>query len=893
MTTQGASPNAARMPLRYVSITAACIWTAVAIAVFVWEIIDNRAFVTANAKAIARACYEKDISFRRWASKHGGVYVPITTDTPPNPYLKVPERDITTTSGRRLTLMNPAYMTRQVYEEMRLVTDAPQGHITSRNPIRPENAPDAWERKALEGFEKGGQEFSEFQEIDGKRHFRYMRSLKTEKPCLKCHTGQGYREGDVRGGISVIIPVADLERSVAGSNATHAMIVAIVWGLGLAGIWFSSRIIGKGARALSESEERYRQQFQQSQAVMLIIDPESGAIVDANPAACRFYGYSPKEGLPASIFDINCADPQEIKSRMYEARDGLARQFRFQHRCANNVIRDVDVFSSPVASGGKQLLHSIVFDVSGRVAAERELLDKMDFAENLILNSTSPTFVIDADHRVLIWNRALEELTGVRAPEIVGSDEQWRAFYPSARPCLADMVLDGRFEAASEFYPQWTRSRLIPDGMHAEEDYCFDTRNCRLVFSAAPVRDRQGRVIAAIQTFEDITERTVLESQLVHAQKMESVGVLAGGIAHDFNNVLTVISGYADLLQFTLDSDDQGKQFAREISASVERAADMTRSLLAFSGKHEIMLQYDDLNLLLANICKSLGRLIREDITLTVLPGEEQLPVYVDRVQIEQVLINLVVNARDALETGGSITVSTMLVEREDACVEGNTVIPPGQYAYLCVADNGAGMGAETVERIFEPFFTTKERGKGTGLGLAIVHSIIAKHNGIISVTSDPGSGTEFRVYLPLYTGETPYQPADFSHEVVHHGTETVLMVEDDAAIMKLHTKVLGHYGYTILAASDGFEALELFNAHIDEIRIVVVDVIMPRMNGREVVEQLRQQRPELSIIMTSGYTDEIIDRATIDELRVLFLQKPVKPLDLLAAIRSCLQASE
>jgi CheY-like chemotaxis protein len=224
--------------------------------------------------------------------------------------------------------------------------------------------------------------------------------------------------------------------------------------------------------------------------------------------------------------------------------------------------------------------------------------------------------------------------------------------------------------------------------------------------------------------------------------------------------------------------------------------------------------------------------------------------------------------------------------------VEGNAVILPGCYARLSVADNGAGMDAGTLAHIFEPFFTTKQKGKGTGLGLSIVRNMVTKHNGYISVISAPGVGTEFRVYLPLHAGEATQEQGENRLVINHNGTETVLVVEDDEAIMKLHKDVLGRYGYSVLAAVDGVEAMEVFNANIDEIRVAVVDVIMPRMNGRELVEQIRRQRPELPIIMISGYTDEIIDLAAIDDLRVVFMQKPVRPLDLMAAIQSSLRTN-
>ena len=414
--------------------------------------------------------------------------------------------------------------------------------------------------------------------------------------------------------------------------------------------------------------------------------------------------------------------------------------------------------------------------------------------------------------------------------------------------------------------------------------------------AASCIKDEDDNLQALVGVVSDVSdrkhaeeERVLLEHQLLHSQKLESVGVLAGGIAHDFNNVLTIINGYAALLQTTLIDDAENLSFVKEISASVARATDMTRSLLAFSGKHEVLLRYDDLNQILANLRNSLGRLIREDILLSIGVGGDRLPVYVDRVQIEQLLINLVVNARDAIGTGGTISVATMLVNIEHNRVEGNAVIPPGEYVCLCVTDSGSGMEADTIEHIFEPFFTTKEKGKGTGLGLAIVHSIVAKHNGCISVISSPGAGTEFRIYLPQYVGEIPQRLVGPDETLDLHGTETVLMVEDDKAVMKLHKEMLGRYGYTVLHAYHGIEALELFNANRDKIQLVVVDVIMPHLNGGEVVRQIRQQCPELPVIMTSGYTDEIIDRASIDELKVIFLQKPVQRFDLLATIHRCL----
>ncbi|HIJ82184.1 MAG TPA: DUF3365 domain-containing protein, partial [Desulfuromonadales bacterium] len=820
----------------------------------------------------------------------------------------VPERDIVTPSGRQLTLMNPAYMTRQVYELNNHNLNAPQGHITSLKPIRPENAADPWERKALEFFEKGGSEQSEFQIAYGKPVFRFMRPLKVDKACLPCHAEQGYREGEIRGGISVTIPMADVVESTRRSSTKHIVVISLVWLLGVTGLWFGLQKVKRGSLALQEERNNLNTIFESSPVGIIMADNMLN-VVRTNQAARAIFGGNPE----ATNTSVRCGDLLGCRkhsdapggcgfaegnascSIMSSVRLAVNDNVNTLHaECCieitkNGVPQDIWLHfgTVPLERNGIRYALLSIEDVTDHKRTEQALVEKMDFTENLLQNSTTPTFVIDAQHRVLIWNRALERLTGIRSQELVGTTEQWRPFYPSPRPCLADIVLDGLYEESAELYINLTRSRLIPDGLHAEGDFSFAARRCRLVFSSAPIRNHEGQVIAAIETLEDITERISLEAQLFHAQKMESVGVLAGGIAHDFNNVLTVISGYAALLQLTTRGDERNQHIANEIADSVDRAADMTRSLLAFSGKHEIMLQYDDLNLILANIRKSMGRLIREDITLDFQTGAEQLQVYVDRVQIEQVLINLVVNARDALGADGKISVSSWLALFEEEQVEGTAVIPAGRYACMKIGDNGSGMSNDTIEHIFEPFFTTKEKGKGTGLGLAIVHSIVTKHNGYISVISSPGTGTEFRIYLPLFTGEMHRKQAAPVQTISHHGTETVLVVEDDIAIMKLHQEVLVRYGYTVLVAGDGVEALEVFNNHADEIQIVVVDVIMPRMNGRETVEELRKLKPKLPIIMTSGYTDEIVNRASLDKLRVSFLQKPVRPLDLLATIRA------
>jgi CheY-like chemotaxis protein len=371
---------------------------------------------------------------------------------------------------------------------------------------------------------------------------------------------------------------------------------------------------------------------------------------------------------------------------------------------------------------------------------------------------------------------------------------------------------------------------------------------------------------------------------------MESIGTLAGGVAHDFNNILTVIGGYSELLRLSLKNDERKLGFVQEISDSVIRGAELTRSLLMFSGKHEPRKQYDNLNQIVFSLQKSMSRLLRSDITLTFQLSAGQLPVFADRVQIEQVLINLMVNARDALPSGGRIHIATSRVEILEEFDTGGAILTPGSYGLVTVADDGTGMDAVTVGRIFEPFFTTKEIGKGTGLGLAIAFGIVGNHNGRIAVESELGKGSTFGVYLPIYEGDVPLKNVPVLKTAEFQGDETLLLVDDDPTVLTVTVQLLEMFGYTILTATDGVEAVEVFEAHRDEIRIVVTDLMMPRMNGREAIKQIRRQKPDLPVILTSGYTDDIIDLAAIDALDVIFLQKPLRPKKLLAAIRAGLK---
>jgi len=380
-------------------------------------------------------------------------------------------------------------------------------------------------------------------------------------------------------------------------------------------------------------------------------------------------------------------------------------------------------------------------------------------------------------------------------------------------------------------------------------------------------------------------ERGRLEAQLRQAQKMEAIGALAGGVAHDFNNILSAIIGYASLIQFNMEADNIQRHNLEQILAAAERAAGLTKSLLAFSRKQLVELKPLDMNELILQVQKMLMRLIGEDINFTVDCDPASLIVEADRGQIEQVLMNLVTNARDAMPRGGTLRIatSTQAIDERNGAIHNIPI--PGMYAYITVSDTGLGMDRDTLEHIYEPFYTTKEVGKGTGLGLSIVYGIIKKHNGFINVYSEPGKGTSFKIYLPLKKmseAETRVQPS----LPLARGTETLLLAEDDAAVRKMMKSILEEFGYSVLVAADGTAAVEVFRENSERIDLVLSDLIMPQMNGWEAYAAMRKIRPDIKVIFSSGYTADIIAQKGTLEEGVTFISKPMNPSELLGKIR-------
>jgi PAS domain S-box-containing protein len=475
------------------------------------------------------------------------------------------------------------------------------------------------------------------------------------------------------------------------------------------------------------------------------------------------------------------------------------------------------------------------------------------------------------DH--IIWDHQMLEMYGLTPQENLGY-ERWQSFvHPDDRE-MAVAAVSAAMASEREFELE---HRIVrPDG------------NVRHVKgNGLVIRDSEGRATRMIGISQDVSAQKLLEEQLRQAQKMEAIGQFAGGIAHDFNNILTAIVGFASMTQLKMREDDPLRANVEQVLAAADRAAGLTQSLLTFSRKQVLNLHPVSLNDVIKKVEKFLGRIIGEDIKLQMVFKQEEIVVYADSGQVEQVLLNLATNVRDAMPQGGVFTIVTEKVEIDQEYIDFYGNGTPGSYARMAVSDNGVGMDAETRKRIFEPFFTTKEVGKGTGLGLSIVYGIVQQHAGFINVYSEPGRGTTFSIYLPLAKGEQLAKAEQPAARLPVGGTETILLAEDDAVVRELSKTVLSEFGYRVIQAGNGEEAVQRFLEHPDEIKLLLLDIVMPRKNGKETYDEIRKHRPDVKALFLSGYPAEVIGNTGLLEDGASLIMKPVHPQELLRRIRS------
>lgn len=936
------------------------------------------------------------------------------------------------------------------------------------------------------------------------------------------------------------------------------------------------RDLAQAFNALLDEQEQ-RQQEKERNALLLatLLDTMpnpvfykdgAGRYIGCNRAFEQAIGITRANLLGKTVYDIAPAD----KAAVYDQADrdllrtGGTQQYESTVLYADNTEHTVMFVKATfdLEDGRIGGLLGTYLDFTALKESERALSRQKKFTDSLLQNATVAIFVIDRSHRVKIWNQACEELTGISANEMMETDEHWRGFYCEKRPCLADLVLDQQFDANTTYYETYRRSPINPEGMQAEGWFTLRGVRRYILFNAAPIRDENGQIIAAIETLEEITyrkeqeeelsavaravsiaggdgffsavahyigktlgtdylligsideqnpqqattlavaakdgflpnftyqlnespcrgimngsiccytenvrilfpqdhllqekgvegyiampllgsgrvplgilvamhrssiqnperarslmkifaartaaelqrkldedrlrklsyavaqspasivitdtqgriefvnpkfsrvtgysadeiigktpailksgetpatvyhelwdaiehgsqwegvfhnrrkdgelywerayispikddhgvitnymcikedisEQKRLEGALRHAQKMEAVGQLAGGIAHDFNNILTAVIGYASILEISAGQDAQMNNGVQQIIKAAERGANLTKSLLAFSRRQAANIQTADLNEIVVRSEKLLCHLINETVELKIVLQSSPLMVNVDSMELEQVLMNLITNSRDAMPRGGVITLETGQATVDHQFIKEHGFGIPGQYAMLNVTDTGSGMDQKTSEKIFEPFFTTKENGKGTGLGLAIVYNIIKSHKGNIVCTSKPGDGTRFTIYLPQLTADLA--PAvESTVGLVRRGHELVLLVEDETEIRELMRQFLVDYGYRVIVAADGAEAIVKFNEKPDEIALAVLDAGLPRVSGSDALAAMRQQRPALKGIIVSGYANNT--RITEETGQITrFLAKPMGPADLVRAVR-------
>jgi two-component system cell cycle sensor histidine kinase/response regulator CckA len=390
-----------------------------------------------------------------------------------------------------------------------------------------------------------------------------------------------------------------------------------------------------------------------------------------------------------------------------------------------------------------------------------------------------------------------------------------------------------------------------------------------------PMVDERGQITHFISTARDITDRRKLEAELQQVHKMDALGQLAGGVAHDFNNLLMVISAYAELTLDALGVKDPLRQNVGEILTASRRAADLTRQLLAFGRKQMQSLQVLDLNATIGEVSRMLPRLIGEDIQLTFIPDASLGRVKADPMQIEQVVMNLAANARDAMPRGGKLTIETANMHLDDEYLQRRAVVPRGDYVLIAVTDSGVGIASEHLAHIFEPFYTTKDPGKGTGLGLATVYGIVKQSGGFIWVYSEPGLGTTFKIYLPRVHAELADKPEPAGSSKSPDGCETLLLVEDETAVRESEREFLARHGYTVLQARDGEDAIRISRSYDDPIHLMITDVVMPVMGGAEVAEQMSWERPEMKVLFVSGYAENTVLAHGKIDVKNRFLPKP------------------
>lgn len=624
---------------------------------------------------------------------------------------------------------------------------------------------------------------------------------------------------------------------------------------------------------LQDSEKRYRRLFESAKDGILILDAATGRVVDVNPFLLQLLGFSYDAIVGQYIWELGVFKDiaaskdafQSLQNNEYIRYDDLPLETHDGKPIAVEFVSNVYLVDH------RKVIQCNIRDITAQKGAKAErnrLLAAIEQAGEAIV-------MTDAQGNIQFVNPAFERMTGYSAAEAAGrnprllkSGVQDDLFYRNLWATLAN----GK---------SWS-GRMV----NKRKDGSLYTEESTI----SPVRDAADQIVNYVAVNRDLTEHLRLSAQFHQAQKMESVGLLAGGVAHDFNNMLTVISGHAEL---ALRRGGLSRQLQDDLAGIIKAArhsTDITSQLLAFARKQTITPVVLDLNQSVESMLKMLRRLIGEDIELAWHPGGSSCPVKMDPVQVNQILANLCVNARDAIGGVGKIMIETKPAVIDASDCARNFGYVAGEYVLLSISDDGCGMDKETIDQIFEPFFTSKGVGLGTGLGLATVYGIVKQNNGFINVYSEPGTGTTFRIYLPLHAEQAVAPKRDEVAEVPHGHGETILTVEDEPTIRMVSKLMLEELGYRVLVAATPGEAIELAEGHAGEIALVISDVVMPEMNGRDLAQRLLSLHPDLKILFMSGYTADVIAHRGVLDKGVNFMQKPFSLQELAVKVQASLR---
>ena len=761
MSTHSQSYNVSRQNFKQFTIFLAILWTILITLSIGWNfsLIESQAQYLASKEAHAN--WNKDQVFRRWASRHGGIYVKPDERTPPNPYLAhLPHRDVETTDGVKLTLMNPAYIMSQVtreFEEMYGV----KGRLTAQILLNPANKPDAWELASLKQFDKGVKEVEELSNIDGMPYLRMMKPMVMKQSCVLCHGHLGFKVGDIRGGMSISIPLTPYLQAAESSRAFLIVTHTVGWFFGILGLAFLFY--------------RSRQQvIEQQQAASAIKEREQQISDLLNYTA---------EGIFGLDMQGNCtlANPACIELLGYSSEDEFI---------------------------GKDM-HSLM---------HQRYADRSEYPEDhcLIHKSFKTNTEIHCDSEVF-----------------------WRA--------------DG-----SSFAVEYWSYPII----------------------------RNGEVTGAVITFVDISERLKAEQMLRRSQKMDALGQLTGGIAHDFNNQLGIVSGYMEMLEEYSADNEKASGWVTTSQKATERCINLTRKLLNFSRQQQTNIELIDLKEEINELKELFQRTVTPAVTISYEIAEDLWPIETSLGDLEDALLNLVINARDAMPDGGELNfnIYNLVLDKDEANKDN---VKSGDYVVIVIADTGCGIPKEIQENIFDPFFSTKEVGKGTGLGMSMVYGFVNRNHGFINLYSEPGEGTRIKIYFPRAKSTDLPQKEIKSREDIEskRHEKTILIVEDEENLGDLVIELLTIQGYHTLHAENGKAAIKILSSdeHID---LLFCDIVMPGgMNGYQVSEKARELRPHLAIQLTSGLADIPPSSGVQAVLETNILQKPYSRSDLIKCI--------